>query len=259
MSTHLAQKSRLYWLQDGDRNSKFFHKLHSVSWAQAKISTVQVGDTLFSLAADIWLLVVQYYEKLFTADPLLNANYSRLDSFNWTSVSSDQNLALTAAPSLEEIWEAAFALDPNSSPGPDGFGRSFYHTCWYIISNDVHDVIHYIFTTLDLPNGLNSSFVTLFASLIFNRLLWKILFIRSSLRSLPLVLGVSLGRSFLWISLVLSLFVASTPVSLLLLRLLIILIWVGMGRWLEGGYYEIFLYSFMGFSLSSSSKDKLFR
>lgn len=60
-----------------------------------------------------------------------------------------------------EIREAAFALDPNSSPGPDGFGGDFYHTCWDIISDDIHDAIYHIFTTLDLPNGLNSSFVTI--------------------------------------------------------------------------------------------------
>lgn len=37
---YLSQKNHLLWLQDGDRNSAFFHRLHSASKSWASINTV---------------------------------------------------------------------------------------------------------------------------------------------------------------------------------------------------------------------------
>ncbi|KAL8546960.1 hypothetical protein ACS0TY_006607 [Phlomoides rotata] len=52
-------------------------------------------------------------------------------------------------------------MEPSSSPGPDGFGGSFYQACWDIISFDVIEAVMYFFMTGSIPFGLNSSFVTL--------------------------------------------------------------------------------------------------
>lgn len=105
--------------------------------------------------------MVNYYEKLFTADSTLQQDFSILDGFTWSLLFSDQNALLTATPSAEDIRDAIFSLDPDSSLGPDNFGGCFYYKCWDIIFLDVQNVIIHIFSTLDLPHGLNSSFVTL--------------------------------------------------------------------------------------------------
>ncbi|KAL8546891.1 hypothetical protein ACS0TY_006561 [Phlomoides rotata] len=52
-------------------------------------------------------------------------------------------------------------MEPSSAPGPDGFGGSFYHSCWDVIATNVIEAIRYFFTTRHIPFGLNSSFVTL--------------------------------------------------------------------------------------------------
>jgi len=40
--------------------------------------------------------------------------------------------------SNSEITEALFAMDTRASPGPDGFGPSFYRKFWPSIGPDVH-------------------------------------------------------------------------------------------------------------------------
>lgn len=99
--TFLTQKNRLQWLKDGDWNSSFFHRLHGYRSSRASISTIQVDNAFITVDEDIGAHAADYYEKLFKLDPLLSSDYSILDSFNWSTVSYDQNLLLTAAPRMK--------------------------------------------------------------------------------------------------------------------------------------------------------------
>lgn len=45
----------------------------------------------------------------------------------------EDNEGLTMIPEEEESRREVFAIDPNSAPGPDGFGGQFYQSCWDII------------------------------------------------------------------------------------------------------------------------------
>lgn len=157
----LSQKNRLQWLKDGDRNSTFFHRIYCTRKSHASIKTVQVDNSYYTLESEISQQVVNYYSKLFTKDETLDNNFGALDDFAWNHISDDQNLLLTATKSTEKIQFAAFALDPDSSPGPDDFGDYFYQKCWTIIADDVNNVIIYLFASLLFPSGMNSSFVTL--------------------------------------------------------------------------------------------------
>lgn len=114
----LSQKSRLQWLQDGDRNSDFFHRLHSSIKARASINTFQIGSDFIMLASEIGHHVVDYYEKFFKEDASPSSDYSILDSFAWKTLSAEQNSILTATPSVKEVSTIIFDLDPASSPGP---------------------------------------------------------------------------------------------------------------------------------------------
>ncbi|KAL8463018.1 hypothetical protein ACS0TY_033871 [Phlomoides rotata] len=84
-----------------------------------------------------------------------------LGEFIQSMVDPVDNEMLTTFPSVEEIKRAVFDMEPSSSPSPDGFGGSFYQACWDIIALDVTEVVRYFFTTIHIPFGLNSSFVTL--------------------------------------------------------------------------------------------------
>lgn len=71
----LSQKNRLQWLQDGDRNLAFFHKLHSSKNSRASTNMIQVGSDFISIELEIGHHVVGYYEKLFKADSTISTDY----------------------------------------------------------------------------------------------------------------------------------------------------------------------------------------
>ncbi|XP_026459853.1 uncharacterized protein LOC113360569 [Papaver somniferum] len=68
---------------------------------------------------------------------------------------------LDSVPSDEEIKNIVFNMDPESSPGPDGFSGCFYRSCWQIIHEDVVQAIQYCWKRKFIPKGLNSSFLVL--------------------------------------------------------------------------------------------------
>lgn len=82
-------------------------------------------------------------------------------SFAWNKVSDVQNTFHTSIPSDDEIQEAVFSLDAASAPGPDGFGGHFYQSYWEVISFDVIQAVNFLFSSVVIPQGMNSNFIAL--------------------------------------------------------------------------------------------------
>lgn len=62
--------------------------------------------------------------------------------------------------SLSEITNTVFSMDPYSSLGPDGFAGYFYQTCQDFIKGDVINFIVQFFTTVQLYQNVNCSFIS---------------------------------------------------------------------------------------------------
>ncbi|KAL8555579.1 hypothetical protein ACS0TY_003398 [Phlomoides rotata] len=156
-----TQRNRLQWLQDGDRNSKFFHNMNRIRKISFGLSSMIVDDVLTFDPGIISDSVIQFYSELFTASDQDPYDDTILGEFIQPLIDPVENEMLTAIPGVDEIKRATFDMEPSSSPGPDGFGGSFYQTCWDIIALDVIAAVQFFFTTRHIPFGLNSSFVTL--------------------------------------------------------------------------------------------------
>lgn len=53
----------------------------------------------------------------------------------------DQQLMLLQMVTEEEIKEALWSIPVHKSPGPDGFGSSFYRQAWEVIREDVVHIV----------------------------------------------------------------------------------------------------------------------
>ncbi|XP_042514269.1 uncharacterized protein LOC122088953 [Macadamia integrifolia] len=76
-------------------------------------------------------------------------------------VNREDSSILEAIPAREEIKKVVWGLDPDSSPGPDGFPGAFFKQCWEIVGDDFCGAVIAFFHCGKLPNGVNNSFVTL--------------------------------------------------------------------------------------------------
>lgn len=133
------QKTRAKWLQDGDRNTKFFH---AVIRERRRLNTITIHDTNGEITRDPKAISQQaalFFEALFKASPFimheeLFENYPSL-------VTEEMNDKLSEIPSAQEIWDSVYQLSADSAPGVDGFTGHFFRGCWQTIQADMVEMI----------------------------------------------------------------------------------------------------------------------
>lgn len=64
-------------------------------------------------------------------------------------VTNEDNDNLTSLPTLQEVKDTVFSIDPDSAP--DGLNGKFYQSAWQIIENDIHAAIISLFQGATLP------------------------------------------------------------------------------------------------------------
>lgn len=127
-ASFLQEKARIKWLENGDRNTAFLHRMVKIRNANNGISMMTIdGVNCFNINT-INSHVVGFFQNLFLADSQCSQeNFHLIKEVIPELVTVDDNRSLTALPSLEEIKNSVFALDPKSAPGPEGFNGLFFN------------------------------------------------------------------------------------------------------------------------------------
>lgn len=68
---------------------------------------------------------------------------------------------MSSPPSTAEIANVLRKLNPNKSPGPDGFSSAFFKSTWSIIGEEVISAISHFFSSGFLPRFTNATILTL--------------------------------------------------------------------------------------------------
>ena len=119
------QRSRISWMKDGDRNTKFFHECASQRKRNNEINRLrnQHGDWV-SDKSKMEGMVNNYFYNLFTSsNPVGIPNVVRLVD---RVVSDDMNHSLVKDFDAEEVRRALFQIHPTKAPGPDGMSAIFF-------------------------------------------------------------------------------------------------------------------------------------
>ncbi|XP_062106727.1 uncharacterized protein LOC133818056 [Humulus lupulus] len=76
-------------------------------------------------------------------------------------LSIDQQLSLMSPFSNKEIKKAFFSIPSTKTPGPDGFGSSFFKLFWKEIGHDICSAVNHGFTSGKLPKELHETTISL--------------------------------------------------------------------------------------------------
>lgn len=126
--TFWFQKSRVKWIQDGERNTAFFHKSKLARRRKNKILTLEI-DGIWEKNQDILQLhALNYFQSLFfdsreVRSPLPISRFQiRLSQEEIDTLSSDI--------SMTELRKVVWATHPLKAPGPDGIQALLYQKGW---------------------------------------------------------------------------------------------------------------------------------
>lgn len=122
------QKSRIDWLQEGDRNTAFFH--NSVkAWRQGNSisSLVSQDGAQLSSSADISREAVNYFSNLFSREDIAaRAEEGAILDCIPQMVFAEMNGVLLCPILLPELEKVVFNMKKGKAPGPDGFPIEFF-------------------------------------------------------------------------------------------------------------------------------------
>lgn len=156
--TSWKQKSRISWLKEGDRNTRFFHKIATLNEKNNCIDSLQVGGVWVIEPRAIVNTVVDHFNDLckepFGVRPVLNG-------LQFRCVSDQQKEELERPFLEEEVLEALASLKEDNAPGPDGFPMKFYKVFWEVIKDDVMAVLSDFNQRASWCRSLNLNFISL--------------------------------------------------------------------------------------------------
>ena len=157
------QKSRVDWLQEGDRNTAFFHNTVKARRSGNSITSLvsTSGDQLFSKEA-ISLEAKRYFSQLFSKEEPCSLVETRaiLECIPQL-VSDSMNRDLLRPIMLEELEKVVFGMKKGKAPGPDGFPIEFFQEFWEIIKFDLLEVVQESYQNKQMLKSLNATFLAL--------------------------------------------------------------------------------------------------
>ncbi|XP_020262214.1 uncharacterized protein LOC109838161 [Asparagus officinalis] len=157
----LQQKAKIQWSVKGDRNISYFHSIIKSNRHHNRVLVLNnsLGRKITE-EEEIVKEIISYYKNLMgTAIPTSDPSTEIIQ--NGPCLDENHIRLLSAPISNEEIRKAVFSIPDNKSPGPDGYGSSFFKSSWNVIGDEVTHAIQEFFQNGKLLGAINSTSITL--------------------------------------------------------------------------------------------------
>ncbi|XP_042051496.1 uncharacterized protein LOC121796781 [Salvia splendens] len=152
-------KAALRWLEDGDKNTRFYQSWVKQKRVRLRIHKINVNGCELTEDSAIQASAVEFYQNLLApCNPVLTEpDLSLLHRLP----PSESLAALPEPPDADEVKRAVFDISANSAPGPDGYSALFFQACWSIVGSDVVDAVRQFFGVAFLPRSFTATSIVL--------------------------------------------------------------------------------------------------
>ena len=152
------QKSRETWLKEGDRNTRFFHRMANSHRRRNSIRNISINGRRCVKDPEIKEGLVGAFQSLLSA----SSNWCPpLPDLRFNVIGADQVSKLEEMFTKEEILATISGLNGDKAPGPDGFPLAFWSFSWDFVKVEVLGFFREFFEHNQFVKSLNATFLVL--------------------------------------------------------------------------------------------------
>eukprot|EP00253_Pinus_taeda_P003053 PITA_03053 len=157
------QKSRIRWLREGERNTKFFHRTTVQRRMHNSIPFIQTqGGAKIESHEEIENEFLKHFAQVHTEpEGDRRPTIARITNNVPKIITEEHNELLLRPILMQEVDDAMSQLKEGKAPGPDGFTTTFFHTFWDLLKHEVWQIVEESRNLHWLLPSLNSTFIAL--------------------------------------------------------------------------------------------------
>ncbi|XP_049347879.1 uncharacterized protein LOC125812432 [Solanum verrucosum] len=152
------QRSRVLWLKEGDRNTKFFHRTANSHRRYNNIDKISVNGVCTQEPAIIKEEILNFYQNLYTKTERWRPQFI---ARNGKMISEGGNIMLQSQFTEDEIKDCVMACAGDKAPGPDGYTMAFFITCWEVVRKEVVATVQNFHDHGIFERSFNATFIAL--------------------------------------------------------------------------------------------------
>ena len=156
--TSWRQKSREIWLREGDKNTKYFHKMANAKARRNFLSKIIVNGVNLSSLEDINEGVCSAYQSLLSVSGDWGPS---INGLNFKELGEGLASNLEVMFFEEEIFAALSSCCGDKAPGPNGFAMIFWLFCWDVVKPEIVGLFREFHIHGTFQRSLNSTFFLL--------------------------------------------------------------------------------------------------
>eukprot|EP00253_Pinus_taeda_P005332 PITA_05332 len=157
------QNSRIRWLKEGEKNTRFFHNTTIQRRMHNNITHIQneQGDKL-EKHEEIEAELLNHFKKVHK-EPSIDRSQAICNiTSNIPKLITDQHNQMLLKPiDLQEVDSTVKQLKAGKAPGSDGFTSNFFHHFWDLIKQEVLQVVEESRILRWMFPGINATFLAL--------------------------------------------------------------------------------------------------
>ncbi|XP_059669320.1 uncharacterized protein LOC132314474 [Cornus florida] len=148
------QKSLALWLKDGDRNTKFFHRLANAHRRCNHIGRIRVNGSDLWREEDVRGGIASFYQQLYTET--LDRRPT-LDGLPFNTISALDRDSIEIPFTEEKV----LSCNGDKALGPDGFTMRFFKESWEVVREEVMSTFQDFYSHGTFEKSLNATFIAL--------------------------------------------------------------------------------------------------
>ena len=139
----LETKSKVKWLQEGEKNTKFFHNSVIQDRHSSRILKLKKMEGVWiELRCKIEEELNHYFAKIlneYLQDR--ERDIAHITGLISPLVTREDNEMLVKLVTLQEVEEAVNQMALGKAPGSDGFTSNFFHYFWDMVKEEVVEIV----------------------------------------------------------------------------------------------------------------------